>query len=102
MPPTELDPAAILALFRPEGPWAKERGAKVRKRRLGLGLSTLELADRCGVSQPTIYRVESGVFVPSDRLRALLAYHLQTKPETLWQFPSRDELELISQAGVAS
>lgn len=79
-------------MFRADSPWAKDRGAEVRRRRIAAGLTTHQLADLCGVSAPAIYRVEAGQFIASDRLRAVIAYHLGVRPETLWKFPSHDAL----------
>lgn len=95
-PPTELDQAALRDLFKPSGRWARERGSLVRARRTELGVNAADLTDLCGVRRASIYRVEGGVLVPSDRLRALIAYHLDTRPESLWTYPSRLELELVS------
>lgn len=100
-PPAGLDQDAITALFKPGGRWARERGALVKARRLELGLTKIELAERCKVREMTVYRVELGAMVPSDRLRALLAYALDCTPEDLWPFPPRLELEIVSRAGVA-
>ena len=95
VPPTTplLDQAAITALFKPQGPWAKQRGTQVRQRRMRLGLTQIELANRCGVREATIHRIEMGIIVPSDRLRAVLGYVLESSPEAIWSFPSRTELE---------
>jgi transcriptional regulator with XRE-family HTH domain len=98
-PPNGLDKAAIRALFKPDGRWARERGACVRERRIELGLTKIELAERCQVREATIYRIECGSMVPSDRLRAVMAYALDCAPEDLWVFPARVELETVSRAG---
>ncbi len=96
MPPTHLDTSAVGDLFRPTGDWVRKAGARVRKRRRNVGLTASDLARLCGVTEPTIYRVESGGFVPSDRLRAVIAYHLDARPETLWKFPTREQLEALT------
>lgn len=95
-PPAQLVQAAIRDLFQPSGRWARERGGNVHDRRVELGIPVVDLTDLCGVRAASIYRVEAGDMVPSDRLRALLAYHLDTRPESIWTYPSRLELELVS------
>jgi transcriptional regulator with XRE-family HTH domain len=100
-PPAGLDQDAITALFKPDGRWPRERGACVRERRIELGLTKIELAERCQIREATVYRIETGAMVPSDRLRAVMAYALDTRPEDLWVFPPRLELEIVSRAGAA-
>ena len=95
-----LDPDALADWFRPGGPWAKQSGAAVRQRRLRLGFTQIELAERCAVREATIHRIEKGQFFPSDRLRAHLGYALEVSVEAVWSFPSRTELEELSAAGV--
>lgn len=100
-PPAGLDGDAITALFRPGGRWPRERGALVRERRIQLGLTKIELAERCQIREMSVYRVERGETVPSDRLRAVMAYALDCAPEDLWPYPSRLELEIVSRAGAS-
>lgn len=92
----ELDPAAIFALFSHDSGWARSCGALVRSRRRELKLTVGDLAQLCAVREGTIYRIESGSMVASDRLRAIIAYHLEASPETLWPYPSRADLKSAS------
>lgn len=94
--PPELDRAAVYALFRPDSWWAQGCGAAVRDRRRELNLSVADMAYRCAVREGTIYRVEHGTMIPSDRLRATIAYHLDTPTEALWPYPSRADLKAAS------
>ena len=59
-----------------------EYGDKLKQRRLELGLTMQEVADKVGVSKPTIQRYESGVIdnMRKDKI-ALLAKALQVTPE---------------------
>lgn len=51
-------------------------GQAVRERRLALGLSQVELAERAGMTQPALSRLESGGVVPTipllERITAAL------------------------------
>lgn len=96
--PVELDQDLIKAHFRREGRWARERGAVVRARRVELGLTKIELAERCQIREMTVYRIESGLMVPSNWLQAVMAHALACSPEFLWSFPSSLELETVSAA----
>lgn len=80
-------------MFRPDGPWAQECGSDVRQRRIAHNLTKIVLANRCGVREATIHRIETGAIMPSDRLRAIVAYHLGADPEEIWRYPSRRDLE---------
>jgi DNA-binding XRE family transcriptional regulator len=97
-PPRCLDQVAIDAYLRRNGPWARHCGSAVKARREQLGLTVIEVARTCNIGPPTLYKIEGGSMVPSDAVRALLAYSLDIEPESLWAFPSRLEIELISAA----
>jgi len=59
-----------------------EYGDKLKQKRLELGLTMQEVADKVGVSKPTIQRYESGIIdnMRKDKI-ALLAKALQVTPE---------------------
>jgi DNA-binding XRE family transcriptional regulator len=95
-PSTKLDDAAMKAFFGPNGEWPKRCGALVRERRTELGVTPLELANRCHLGRPTICKIELGITVPSLAARAAIAYHLDTDTELLWPYPSNGELERLS------
>ena len=97
--PSALDTTVLATLFRPMGKWAIERGKAVEKRRLASGLTRAELAESCGLTVPTIWRIEAGRTVPSDRVRLAIAHHLSTTPEKLWRLPTADEIAAEAEPG---
>ncbi|WP_406219849.1 helix-turn-helix domain-containing protein [Streptomyces decoyicus] len=54
----------------------RELGQLVQARRIQLGLSQAELAERCGMKQPQICRFEGGGTVPTLPLLRRLAHVL--------------------------
>ncbi|MFE6977846.1 helix-turn-helix domain-containing protein [Streptomyces sp. NPDC057682] len=56
-----------------EAELAHDLGQMVYDRRTALGLSQTELADRCGMQQPQISRIEGGGTVPTIPLLRRLA-----------------------------
>ncbi|WP_405898237.1 helix-turn-helix domain-containing protein [Streptomyces sp. NBC_00727] len=52
---------------------ARELGRLVRDRRIELGLSQAEVAERCGMKQPQISRFEAGGTMPTLPLLGRLA-----------------------------
>ena len=92
-----------------------EYGDKLKQRRLELGLTMQEVADKVGVSKPTIQRYESGNIgnMKRDKI-ALMAKALKTTPEfiigidiekqppQIFEFDEADELtqEIFEKYGV--
>ena len=60
----------------PPSALARELGQLVHDRRIELGLSQAELAERCGMKQPQISRFEAGGTVPTLPLLRRLAHAL--------------------------
>ncbi|MER5914267.1 helix-turn-helix transcriptional regulator [Streptomyces sp. NPDC001982] len=58
---------------------AKHLGQLVHDRRTALGLSQAELAERCGMKQPQISRIEGGGTVPTIPLLRRLADALEAE-----------------------
>ncbi|GAA3792511.1 MULTISPECIES: helix-turn-helix domain-containing protein [Streptomyces] len=58
---------------------AKHLGQLVHDRRAALGLSQAELAERCGMKQPQISRIEGGGTVPTIPLLRRLADALEAE-----------------------
>jgi ribosome-binding protein aMBF1 (putative translation factor) len=56
-----------------EAELAHDLGQLVHDRRIALGLSQVELAERCGMKQPQISRIEGGGTVPTIPLLRRLA-----------------------------
>ncbi|GAA4023760.1 helix-turn-helix transcriptional regulator [Sphingomonas swuensis] len=59
-------------------------GTCLKERRLELGLTQAELAERCGVSRKTVNTVENGIFVPSTVLALTLAAVLDVRVDELF------------------
>jgi transcriptional regulator with XRE-family HTH domain len=62
-------------------------GALVRTRRSELGLSQVELAERAGLAQNTVSRIEAGVIGTTDRTRVALAEALEMRARLLFPYP---------------
>lgn len=83
--PAELiDTEALREHLGPNGPWAVDSGARVRKYRLRMDKSEAWLAAGVGVTVQTIRMVETGQIVPRDYLRAGIAFCLGQDIETIW------------------
>jgi putative transcriptional regulator len=63
---------------------AERLGNRLKDRRVELGLTQAELAERVGVSRKTVNTVENGVFVPSTLLALKLAAALGQSVEQLF------------------
>lgn len=59
-------------------------GSTIRERRLGAGLTLVELADRAGLSQPFLSQVENGRARPSMESLYRIASALATTPQALF------------------
>jgi putative transcriptional regulator len=57
---------------------------RLKDKRVALGLTQAELAERCAVSRKTVNTVENGVFVPSALLALKLARALGEPVERLF------------------
>lgn len=66
---------------------AKFWGGKVADRRHELGLTQVELAQLCGLTQQTISKIEIGEIRPRDRLKYLIADKLATHVGELFAWP---------------
>lgn len=56
----------------------------LKQRRVDLGLTQAELAERCGVTRKTVNTIENGVFAPSALLAIKLARALSVPVEQLF------------------
>lgn len=63
---------------------APERGHRVAQARKRAGLTQPQLADKVGVSRPTIARIEGGAHSPSVALALSIARELGEPVETLF------------------
>lgn len=79
-----IDAPALREYLGPNGPWAVEAGARVRKYRQRLERTETWLGAAVGVSATTIREIEKGGLVPRDYLRAAIAYCLGQDVETIW------------------
>ena len=62
-------------------------GPLIATRRAEVGLSQAALAERSGVSQQTISKIERGLMVPLDPLKQRLAAALEAHPGDLFPWP---------------
>lgn len=62
-------------------------GLKIRQRRLELGMTLLEVANKLGVQEATVQRYESGVIknIPLSKIKQL-SQILKTNPEWLMEW----------------
>lgn len=79
-----IDSPALRDYLGPDGPWAKDAGALVRKYRMGFKLSETQLAAMVGVTAQAIRSIEAGKIVPRDYLRAAIAYSLGQNLSDIW------------------
>ncbi|HYU95599.1 MAG TPA: helix-turn-helix domain-containing protein [Sphingomicrobium sp.] len=63
---------------------AERLANRLKERRVELGLTQAELAERVGVTRKTVNTVENGVFVPSTLLALKLAKALGLAVEELF------------------
>ncbi|MBI2710468.1 MAG: helix-turn-helix transcriptional regulator [Actinobacteria bacterium] len=77
---TDHSPPSAPTLRRVAAAWG-ERVADARRARR---LSQADLAERAGVSQQTISKLERGRLCPHDRLKLRLAQALGIAPHELW------------------
>ena len=63
-------------------------GEGVRSARLDRGLTVIELAEKCGVHETTIFRVEKGTLCPNDTLKWRIAGVLGIRMDRLWAWPT--------------
>ncbi len=69
--------------------WATECGERLRARRTALGWDRRLLADRVGVSEATIVRIEQGLLNPRDHLKLAVAAALRVDAAAIWSLPRR-------------
>ena len=58
---------------------------KQRARRLELGLRLSQLADRIGISDGHLSKIEQGRVLPTIEMARAIAEQLQTPPTALWE-----------------
>lgn len=63
---------------------APERGHRIAQARKKKGLTQPQLADRVGVSRPTIARIEAGLTSPSVQIALAISRQLGESVETLF------------------
>jgi transcriptional regulator with XRE-family HTH domain len=69
----------------PQASW----GRRVQQRRTALNLTQLQLAERCGLTQQTISKIERNAIVPRDRVKRLIAQKLGTSVAELFPWPEK-------------
>jgi transcriptional regulator with XRE-family HTH domain len=62
-------------------------GALVKARRKQLGLSQVVLAERAGLAQNTVSRIEAGEIGTTDRTRIAIAEALGSRARLLFPYP---------------
>ncbi len=64
---------------------AERLANSIKEKRVELGLTQAELAERVGVTRKTVNTVENGIFVPSALLALKLAQALSVPVEELFR-----------------
>lgn len=72
---------------KPLAPTWAAWGERVRAARLDVGLTQIELADRVGISQYTVSRIENGTYGTTDETKLAVAGALSTTVEALFPYP---------------
>lgn len=92
-----IDSPALREHLGPNGPWASECGARVKKYRNRMGQTETWLAACVGSTTQTIRQIEAGKLVPREYLRAAIAYTLGQDIETIWPPLTRSRIREIGQ-----
>ena len=92
---TILETKSLKVAMASGSDWAREAGARVRKRRLQLGLTVRQVSAVIDVPVQTIYRVESGQLIIKDYLRLAIAHALATEVTELFEMPSCERVAEI-------
>lgn len=79
-----LDTVALRTLFEPAGEWARECGERVKRQRAERGYTISRLAELADTNVQTIYKIERGLIIPREYLKASIAYALNTEIIDLW------------------
>jgi HTH-type transcriptional regulator/antitoxin HipB len=61
-------------------------GTTIRARRLELGLTQVELAERAGIPQANVSRIERGGYAPTDLVRIRLARALELEVRDVFTY----------------
>ncbi len=77
-------------------------GSGLRERRRRAGLTQRQLAERAGMSQPTIAAIESGTRQPTSATRARLDAALRVPPSVLLQYAREQVRAVLDEHGVAN
>jgi DNA-binding XRE family transcriptional regulator len=67
-------------------------GREVTATRTRYEMTQHELAERCGVTQQTISKIEMGAILPTDELKVVMSLRLATTPDTLFAWPQQPAL----------
>ena len=62
-------------------------GRKIRQRRVALGFTQVQLADKAGIGQSMLSKIESGDTCPSDDVKFRIAGALLSTPDLLFPYP---------------
>lgn len=81
---------------KPAHPLAQTWGSNLKARRTLLGWNQEFLADRSGVPQTTISKIENGRFTPSLEMLLDLARGLGANPVELYHWPTLQEIGIAS------
>lgn len=93
-----LDREALGELLGAGGPVAASAGARIRKLRSQFGWTQAVLAELTDTTVPTINRIEHGMIIPRDYLKASIAYALCAEVSELWEMPTRARLGEVAAA----
>lgn len=92
------DTAALRIETRGGGAWPKHCGHLVHARRTKLGLTLEDVAGLVGVPDQTIWKIEQGMVSPRDYLKITLAAALGCSVDTVFPWPDKDQVLIMSRS----
>lgn len=96
LPPLDTD--ALRSIIGAGGPWARQCGERLRRRREELRFARSLVSRTVDCTEMTLARVERGEQIPRDHLRTALAMTLFVEVDEIWAPLSRQAVADLLEA----